>query len=117
MPPADQLPEVVFHSLPVPFAVVGALIAARRPGNRIGLLLLAGALSLNSAQLSWVYANYGVQDGAPLPGQLPVAWLGNWIAWPTRPRCCCCCCCFPTAGSCRCAGAWSAGPPSSGAPW
>jgi hypothetical protein len=83
VPPADQVPEVVFHSLPVPFAVVGALIAARRPGNRIGLLLLVGALSLSSAQLAWAYANYGVQDGAPLPGQLPVAWLGNWSVWPT----------------------------------
>jgi hypothetical protein len=83
VPSKDQISEVVFHSLPVPFAAVGALIAARRPGNRIGLLLLVGALSLGSAQLSWLYANYGVENGEPLPGQLPVAWLGNWISWPT----------------------------------
>jgi hypothetical protein len=34
--------ELAFQILPVPFAVVGALIAARRPGHRIGWLLLIG---------------------------------------------------------------------------
>jgi hypothetical protein len=67
----------------VPFTIVGALIAARRPGNRIGLLLLISALSFSSAQFAFLYANFGVEDGRPLPGQLLVAWLGGLIIWPT----------------------------------
>jgi hypothetical protein len=42
--------EALFHTLGVPFAVVGALIAARRPGNRIGWLLLVGALSIKEVR-------------------------------------------------------------------
>jgi hypothetical protein len=83
LPPEDRIPELVWLSLPVPFTIVGALIAARRPGNRIGLLLLISTLSFSSAQFAFLYANFGVEDGRPLPGQLLVAWLGGWIIWPT----------------------------------
>jgi hypothetical protein len=75
--PDERISELVWFSLPVPFAVVGALIAARRPGNRIGLLLLVGALSLSSAQFAIVYANYGVKDGHPLPAS---CWWHGWAA-------------------------------------
>jgi hypothetical protein len=83
LPPEEQISELVWYSLGVPFAIVGALITARRPGNRIGLLLLVGALSLSSAQFALTYGNYGVEDGHPLPGHLLVAWLGSLIIWPT----------------------------------
>lgn len=83
VPPEERISELVWFSLPVPFAVVGALIAARRPDNRIGLLLLVGALSLSSAQFAVTYSNYGVKDGHLLPGQLLVAWLGSVIIWLT----------------------------------
>jgi hypothetical protein len=83
VPPEERISELVWHSLPVPFAIVGALIAARRPGNRIGLLLLISALSFSSAQFAFLYANFGVEDGRPLPGQLLVAWLGSVLIWPT----------------------------------
>ena len=83
VPPEERISELVWHSLPVPFTIVGALIAARRPGNRIGLLLLISALSFSSAQFAFLYANFGVEDGRPLPGQLLVAWRGGLIIWPT----------------------------------
>jgi MFS family permease len=83
LPPEEQISELVWYSLGVPFAIVGALITARRPGNRIGLLLLVGALSLSSAQFALTYGNYGVEDGHPLPGHLLVAWVGSLIIWPT----------------------------------
>jgi hypothetical protein len=83
VPPEERISELVWHSLPVPFTIVGALIAARRPGNRIGLLLLISALSFSSAQFAFLYANFGVEGGRPLPGQLLVAWLGGLIIWPT----------------------------------
>jgi hypothetical protein len=82
LPLDEQIPEVLFIALPVPFAAVGALIAARRPGHRIGWLLLVGALAISTAQLSWSYVAYGLDTGAPLPGAAVVGWVGNWIPWP-----------------------------------
>lgn len=70
----------LFHALSVPFAAVGALIAARRPANRVGWLLLVGALSISSTQLAWTYVlSVPLDDG--LASGL-VGWLGNWLPWP-----------------------------------
>jgi hypothetical protein len=82
VPPGERIIELLFHLLPVPFAAVGALIAARRPGHRIGWLLLVGSLAIASAQLAWSYVSYSVSSGAPLPGSAAVGWVGNWIPWP-----------------------------------
>jgi hypothetical protein len=82
LPLSERIPEVLFVALPVPFAAVGALIAARRPGHRIGWLLLVGALAISTAQLSWSYVAYGQDAGSPLPGTAVVGWVGNWIPWP-----------------------------------
>jgi hypothetical protein len=76
----NPVAESLFHALSVPFAVVGALIAARRPSNRIGWLLLVGALSISSAQLAWTYvlsAHYHAGRLIHLVG-----WIGNWLPWP-----------------------------------
>jgi hypothetical protein len=82
VPPSERITELLFQLLPVPFAAVGALIAARRPGHRIGWLLLGGSLAIASAQLAWSYVIYSVSSGAPLPGSAVVGWIGNWIPWP-----------------------------------
>jgi hypothetical protein len=82
LPPSERITELLFQLLPVPFAAVGALIAARRPGHRIGWLLLAGSLAIASAQLTWSYVSYSLSSGAPLPGSAVVGWVGNWIPWP-----------------------------------
>jgi hypothetical protein len=82
LPLDERIPEVLFIALPVPFAAVGALIAARLPGHRIGWLLLVGALAISTAQLSWSYVAYGLDTGTPLPAAAVVGWVGNWIPWP-----------------------------------
>jgi hypothetical protein len=82
LPPSERITELLFQLLPVPFAAVGALIAARRPGHRIGWLLLAGTLAIASAQLTWSYVSYSLSSGTPLPGAAIVGWIGNWIPWP-----------------------------------
>jgi hypothetical protein len=82
LPPSQRITELLFQLLPVPFAAVGALIAARRPGHRIGWLLLAGTLAIASAQLTWSYVLYSLSSGTPLPGAAIVGWVGNWIPWP-----------------------------------
>jgi hypothetical protein len=82
LPLDERIPEVLFVTLPVPFAAVGALIAARRPGHRIGWLLLVGALAISTAQLAWSYVAHGLDTGSPLPGAAVIGWVGNWIPWP-----------------------------------
>jgi hypothetical protein len=82
LPPSQRITELLFQLLPLPFAAVGALIATRRPGHRIGWLLLVGSLAIASAQLTWSYVIYSVSARAPLPGSAVVGWIGNWIPWP-----------------------------------
>jgi hypothetical protein len=72
--------EWLFQALSVPCAAVGAVIAARRPANRVGWLLLVGALSLSSTQLAWTYVLSVAPDGGPASGL--VGRLGNWLPWP-----------------------------------
>ena len=74
--------ELLFQILPIPFAAVGALIAVRRPGHRIGWLLLGGALSIACAQFAWGYGVRGSDGGGSLPGRPVIAWVGNWSPWP-----------------------------------
>jgi hypothetical protein len=81
VPPGERITELLFHLLPIPFAAVGALIAARRPGHRIGWLLLVGSLAIASAQLTWSYVSNSVSSGVALPGSAVVGWIGNWIPW------------------------------------
>jgi hypothetical protein len=76
----NPVAEAMFQALGVPFAAVGALIAARRPSNRIGWLLLVGALSISSAQLAWTYVLAAHYHGGRLI--YLVGWLGNWLPWP-----------------------------------
>ncbi|HTN24420.1 MAG TPA: histidine kinase [Solirubrobacteraceae bacterium] len=61
---------------------VGLLVAVRRPGHPIGLLLLANALIIAAAGAAESYARYGLLDH---PGSLPGArWaaLYDQSAWP-----------------------------------
>jgi hypothetical protein len=83
-PASDEpwIQDLLFQLVPVPFAVVGALIAARRPGHRIGWLLLGGTLSIAGALFAWSYVLHELQDGTWLPGRAVIGWVGNWIPWP-----------------------------------
>lgn len=64
-------------------AVVGGVIAAHRPGNLVGVLLVASACSLAATGVAAEYATYAV---ATAPGALPVpaamAWLSGWLWVP-----------------------------------
>jgi hypothetical protein len=77
--PLAMLTAIVFSSL----AVVGAIVAARRPRNAVGWLLAVGALLWTLAVLSnavyWHMA-FGRPD-APAAADF-VAWFGTWALFP-----------------------------------
>jgi class 3 adenylate cyclase len=70
---------LVFVPMVVSFATVGALIAARHPGNPIGWLFASFAAIVGLGLLASEYASYALVTA---PGSLPggdwAAWLGAW---------------------------------------
>jgi len=67
----------------VSFPTVGALVAARRPHNPIGWLILAIALSFALGAFTYQYAVYAlVSRPGALPGGPALAWLSTWVGLP-----------------------------------
>jgi hypothetical protein len=63
----------------VAFALLGTVVAAHRPANAIGWLLLAIGLSGALGVVSNEYVNYTlVVDPGALPGGPIAAWLSGW---------------------------------------
>jgi hypothetical protein len=61
---------------------VGALIAARRPRNPIGGLLLAAGLLLTLAMVASGYGFRAIGAGAALPASTVTNWVGQWLVLP-----------------------------------
>jgi hypothetical protein len=74
----EGVSESLLITLDVPYALVGALICARQPWNRIGWLLVVGGLS-NGGYVLVMYATHGRQQLA----ELPVSWMTGWLFWLT----------------------------------
>ncbi|MEX2032855.1 MAG: hypothetical protein WEA81_08305, partial [Dehalococcoidia bacterium] len=65
------------------FAIVGAVLAARRPGNGIGWICLGLALLGGSRHAAHTYATHGlITEPGSLPGAHLAAW---WIGWTSTP--------------------------------
>ena len=74
--------QYAYLGLALPLSVSGALIWLRRPGNRIGLLLIAAAVAIAGDQLTWdglLYLRSHGDHSAWLVG-----WLSNWL-WVVPP--------------------------------
>jgi MMPL family protein len=71
-----------FLLLSVSFTTVGAIVAARVPGNRIGWVFCACGVAVGAVTLAWAYADYGLHATAePLPGaKLAPAFPGEPLA-------------------------------------
>jgi signal transduction histidine kinase len=65
------------------YPVVGALIAARQPGNAVGWLFCAVGLLWQLSFLAGAYAAYGLKahPGA-LPGAMTANWFQSWAFFP-----------------------------------
>ena len=70
------------------FSAVGALIAARRPGNAIGWLFLGSGVAAGVAAVAGSYADYWVEarDGPALLGKTAALYGDlSWIPWILVP--------------------------------
>jgi hypothetical protein len=66
------------------FAITGVVLVVRRPGNAIGWLCLALAVTGTSAIAARAYATQAlVTAPGTLPGGAIAAWLAGWSATPT----------------------------------
>jgi signal transduction histidine kinase len=73
------LEQIVFVLIFTSMAVVGALIAARRPTNAIGWLLLGSTTMIAVAFASSEAAIYAFEtDPGSIPGATWLAWAGSW---------------------------------------
>jgi len=75
---AGQLAGALFLIFPL----VGALIAARRPRNPIGWVLLADGLLWMLSFVMDLYAVYGVASPGSVPFPVGVAGINNWLWVP-----------------------------------
>ncbi|MCA1822820.1 MAG: hypothetical protein ABR520_07350 [Mycobacteriales bacterium] len=64
------------------YPVVGAVVAARRPHNVVGWLLLLAGCCLVVLVYSEQYALWALAPGTHRPGGLVVAWLSGWVYAP-----------------------------------
>jgi signal transduction histidine kinase len=72
--------DLVSASAFLAWSAVGALVVARRPGNRVGLILVFAGLAGQTWILTAHYAALGllVHPGS-LPASEEVAWLSGWV--------------------------------------
>ncbi|MGH2751814.1 MAG: hypothetical protein ACRDK3_13225 [Actinomycetota bacterium] len=69
-----------FQSLPgAALALLGALLAIRKPTNPVGWLLLAAGMVVSVQMFAWEYATYGlVARRADVPFAEVAAWVSGW---------------------------------------
>jgi len=63
-------------------SVVGAFVAARRPGNAIGWLFCVAGLLIAASGTSYAYADYVLVEQPGLAGGVAAAWLTSWVFLP-----------------------------------
>jgi hypothetical protein len=79
---SSTVSSLLANALYLIFTVVGALIAARRPGNPIGWILFAdGFLWILSYTMDY-YADYGVANTSSIPFPIMAAAINNWLWVP-----------------------------------
>jgi hypothetical protein len=77
---SGRIADWSFVAVAVPFAVVGALIVVHRPGNRLGGLLLVGAMAMGVEKVAQELVQYGLRHPGAVPALEWSGWVSNW-AW------------------------------------
>lgn len=81
--PADLLQEILYWAIIIPlappvYAIVGAIVAARRPQNSVGWICLSGGLAIGLQDAAWQYAAHAfMQAHSASPTSLFFAQFAN----------------------------------------
>ena len=83
IPSGEVAIVVLFPIFLIGAASVGAVIAARQPGNPLGWIFLVVSLAFGVSALANSYALYVAQEGLAVTATARVAdWLGAWLVTP-----------------------------------
>jgi hypothetical protein len=77
----ELLDTVLYTTLPLTLAVVGALVASRHPGNPIGWMLCALGLWVAAAELGEAYGYHGLPGGVAGEWLISWSWVVEILAW------------------------------------
>src|SRR5918912_735841 len=77
----ESVPAFAINALlALPFPMIGALVASRRPENPIGWLFCVSAVLLGLNDVGELYgADALVVDPGRLPGGVVAVWFGHWV--------------------------------------
>jgi hypothetical protein len=76
--------QLLFSVIVLGLSIIGSLIVAKQPDNRVGWLFLAASVGIAVSTASFNYISLSVHRFAlALPGTVFVAWLSSWIMIPT----------------------------------
>lgn len=81
LPDVDRLDRAIFSAILLAFATVGAVVATRIPGNRVGWLFLAAGLLGSLDMVTTIYARLAWE--AELPGGVVAAWVEQLVFFPS----------------------------------
>lgn len=79
----DFIATVVISVWLAVLAAVGGVVAARRPGNPIGWLMLSASACVALGSFADAYASYSLElNRGPLPFDTFIAWIAAWVTLP-----------------------------------
>lgn len=80
---AELMEQLVYAGIFIGYGLVGALVAARRPENAIGWVLLGVSVLTGWGFFGEQYGRYAlITDPGSLPAGELVGWLGIWLWFP-----------------------------------
>ena len=76
--------QLLFSIIVLGLSIIGSLIVAKQPDNRVGWLFLAASVGIAISTASFNYVTLSLHRFAlALPGTVFIAWLSSWIMIPT----------------------------------
>ncbi len=82
--PLSLVFQLLFSVIVFGLAIIGGLIVARRPDNRVGWIFLVASLGIAVSTAAFNYVSLSLHRfSLALPGTVFVAWVSSWIMIPT----------------------------------
>lgn len=76
--------QLLFSIIVLGLSIIGSLIVAKQPDNRVGWLFLAASVGIAFSTASYTYVTLSLHRFAlALPATVFIAWVSSWIMIPT----------------------------------